>query len=204
MVLAVLAATSDPTLSQRKRFAERHATKFVFDWDRGRASCVKALAPAALRCDTPVWLCPQSSASGSCSGSFSEAHGITFQLHEPSEAEFDATPLPELTLEEESGDSCAECECAKYGGFGFDEAEQAREQKRCERDAARRQQAERTVRHCTLLLVDPCRQEAFLRCTGRNGDEWDPPLHRTLVFSFAPKPDGGSPQGGEWERAEDE
>jgi hypothetical protein len=48
-------------------------------------------------------------------------------------------------------------------------------------------------------MVDPCRQEAFIRCSGKNSEV---PLGKTLQFSFAPQPDGGAPLGGEWEEPE--
>ncbi|MFO0596670.1 MAG: hypothetical protein U0228_15240 [Myxococcaceae bacterium] len=216
-ILAVLAVAQAPTLAQRKRFAEQHRTKFVFDWSKDGMDCVKATAPAALRCDTPVWLCPRAMGGGMCNGSFFEARGLTFQLHEPTTAEVDATPLPELTLEEESGDDCPECECTDDEGLSFGPGVSEKDQERarlefakerqrahetCVREAAKRQKAERTIRRCTLLMVDPCRQEAFLRCIGKNGGESAPPLNRTLVFSFAPKPDGGMPAGGEWEASD--
>lgn len=40
--------------------------------------------------------------------------------------------------------------------------------------------------------------------TGKNADESDPPLDKTLLFSFAPQPDGGAPLGGEWEARDSE
>lgn len=215
IALLVLAATpSEPTLDQRKRFAEAHRMKLTFDWKRSSDECQKVVAPSALGCKTPVWLCTQAWSSGMCDGSFSESRGITFELHEPSEAEVDAAPLPELILESESGDDCPECECTDDSGIGFGpgfteaekesarrafEKQRAREHAKCVSDAAKRQKAERTKRMCTLLMVDPCRREAFIRCTGKNGNEDDPPLGKTLVFSYASQPDGGAPLGGEWE-----
>lgn len=219
IALVLLAAVpSEPTLDQRKLFAERHRAKFTFDWKRTDDQCVKVMAPAALGCSTPVWVCTQSWSSGMCDGSFSESRGISFELREPSEAEVDAEPLPELTLESESGDDCPECACTgDYGisfGPGVSKAQQeksrrefakerAREHEKCVKEAAKRQKAERTKRMCNLLMVDPCRREAFIRCTGKNGDEYDPPVGKTLVFSFAQQPDGGAPLGGEWQTREE-
>lgn len=207
------AAPAEPTLAQRKRFAERHPMKLELDVHAG-GECVKVAAPEALGCAAPVWVCPRAWASAMCTGSFSEIAGVTFQLQAPSRDGLD--PLPMLILEEESGEDCPECECAQDFGFGFGPGmteaqkeralrefrkEAARRHQQCLRETAARQKAERVTRQCTLLLVDPCRQEAFIRCTGKN--EGEPPLGKTLHFSFAVQLDGGAPLGGEWETPEE-
>ncbi|MDP3151709.1 MAG: hypothetical protein Q8N23_03495 [Archangium sp.] len=201
-----------PTLAQRKRFAERHPMKLALKGDE----CLKVTAPAALGCEAPVWVCPRSWASAMCTGSYSEQAGVTFQLHAPSKEELEEQPLPMLVLEEESGDDCPECECSHdlnmALGPGLTEAQKVRELREfkkesarlhneCIREAAARQKAERVKLHCTLLMVDPCRQEAFIRCTGKNAGELT--RGKTLQFSFASQPDGGAPLGGEWETPEE-
>lgn len=210
--IALIAATpAEPTLAQRKRFAEKHQQKLVFE---SGGDCVKVTAPSALHCATPVWVCPRGWSSAMCTGSYSNDEGVTFQMEEPKEEDVESTPLPMLILESEAGEDCPECECAYDEGLGFgagmSEAEKERARRRfakesaqrhaqCVREAAARQKAERTKIKCTMLMVDPCRQEAFIRCTGKNGPM---PLGKTLQYSFAPQLDGGAPLGGEWEEAE--
>lgn len=208
----VAAAPVEPSLAQRKRFAEKHQMKLAFE---AGGDCVKVTAPAALNCATPVWVCPQGWSNAMCTGSYSKDEGVTFQMEEPKEGDVEATPLPMLILESEAGEDCPECECAHDIGFGFgagvSEAEKERELRKfrkwsqqehakCVREAAARQKAERTKIKCTMLMVDPCRQEAFIRCTGKNGGM---PLGKTLQYSFAPQPDGGAPLGGEWEEPDE-
>ncbi|MFT3712064.1 MAG: hypothetical protein QM817_30855 [Archangium sp.] len=215
-LLTLAAGPSEPTLAQRKAFAEQHRMKLSFDW-KNYDDCQKVVGPAALRCDKPVWICQRGMSGGMCNGSFFESRGVTFELQEPTAAVLDATPLPELILEEEAGDSCPECECNSDIGITFaagaTEAQKererrefaklvAREHEKCLKETARRQKAERLVRKCTLLMVDPCRQEAFIRCTGKNVG--DMALNKTLHFSFAQQSDGGAPLGGEWEVQEEE
>jgi hypothetical protein len=144
--------------------------------------------------------------------------GVVLYDHAPRSDEVD--PLPELVLTSERGDDCPECECSR-NTFGFSvapgvtpaEEQRFREQMRkeaqardakCLADTRRRQREQRVVRKCQLLVVDPCRKEAFLRCTGKNGDveSGDPPVGKTLHFSWAPSADAGVPRGGEWEAPE--
>ena len=215
--LLLAAAPAGPSLAQRKRFAEQHPLKLVIDWQN--EPCVRVMAPAALGCSRPAWVCPRSFGSAMCTGEFYETRGVNFSLSEPTEAEADAEPLPTLELEAESGQDWPEGECARDVGFTISSGlskeqvererrefakEQHREHARCVRQAAARQKAERVTRSCTLLLVDPCRQEAFIRCSGKNGESGEAPLGKTLQFSFAPQADGGVPLGGEWELPEEE
>lgn len=212
LLLLIAAQPSEPTLTQRKRFAEQHRQRLTFDW-KNYDECQKVFAPDALHCSQPVWVCMRGMAGGMCTGSFFESRGVTFELQEPNAAVLDATPLPELILEEEAGDDCPQCECDQdVGMFRATNAkeerelaefakEMSRQHAKCLKETAARQKAERLVRKCSLLMVDPCRQEAFIRCTGKNADL---PLNKTLHFSFASNPDGGAPVGGEWESAEEE
>ena len=201
------AAPAEPTLAQRKRFAEKHPMKLALELEGG-GDCVKVMAPAELGCSAPAWVCPRSWASAMCTGSFSKEAGVTFALQAPSPADLEATPLPMLVLDAEAGEECPECQCAHDLNFlsssGATEAQRAREfrefQKlatrlhaQCIRETVARQKAERSRLQCSLLMVDPCRQEAFIRCTGQNVGL---PLRKTLHFSFAPQPDGGAPRGG--------
>lgn len=220
LLLVVSLARSEPpppSLAARKRVAERLSAK------RGpvkvptstKSDCFEYRPPAALGCATSAFICPRSSGSGTCSGSFTEQLGVVLYDHSPRDDEVD--PLPELVLTSESGDDCPECECGGHTsgisiGPGVSPAEEKRFRERmrkeaearytrCLADTARWQRQERVVRRCQLLVVDPCRKEAFLRCTGRNGDveSGDPPLGKTLHFSWAPSVDGGVPRGGEWQ-----
>lgn len=219
LLLLVAAAPTERTLAQRKRFAEQHPMKLVIDWADDK--CIPVMGPPALGCTRPAWVCPASMSNAVCSGSFSEVRGVTLRLHEPTNDEADAEPLPELELESEFGDDCPLCECMGEVGFTVSdnvskaEAERLRrefakqhahDEEKCVREAAARQKAERVKRTCTLLLVDPCREEAFIRCTGKNGDvsTGDTPLGKTLQFSFARQADGGVPLGGEWTPPDDE
>jgi hypothetical protein len=156
-------------------------------------------------------------ASGTCSGSFSEQTGLVVSDHAPLPAEAD--PMPELVLSTRAGDDCPECECTDdQGSFiapGYSPASQARARRSiqleaqrrhaaCVAEAAKTQRREIVTRTCELLLVDPCRKEAFLRCAGRNGavEAGDPPLGKTLQFSWAHPSDAGVARGGEWQREE--
>jgi hypothetical protein len=120
--------------------------------------------------------------------------------------------MPELLLSSVVGDECPECHCAHDSGFtlspGLSPAEEAKARERisqegqklhlqCIAEEKAREARDKITRTCQLLLVDPCRKEAFMRCTGRNGsvESGDPPTGRTLVFSWGTAPDGGSGLG---------
>ena len=216
-VLLLVAAA--PSLPERKRFAEKMAARHgvVTVPASLEDDCFEYRAPPELGCTTTVFLCPRGMSSAVCSGSFSEQNGLVLADHAPLPG--DADPMPELVLTSRSGDDCPECECTDDSGYflspGLSPAQEARFRQRAEADAARRhtacvaeaarkQRREVITRTCQLLLVDPCRKEAFLRCTGHNGDAeaGDPPLGKTLQFSWARSADGGVPRGGEWQREE--
>ncbi|MDP1823778.1 MAG: hypothetical protein Q8L48_11060 [Archangium sp.] len=225
LVLVVVAAARSeappPTLAARKLVAERLAAKFgpvKMPTTPKADDCFEYRPPAALGCSTTAFICPRGSGSATCSGSFSEQRGVVLYDHLPASDEAD--PMPALVLTSESGDECPECECGRHtSGFsiapGTSPAEEKRFRERMRKEAsaryaicltetAARQRRERVVRTCQLLLVDPCRKEAFLRCTGRNGsvESGDPPMGKTLHFSFAQPLDGGVPRGGEWQLGE--
>lgn len=210
------AAPPGPTLIQRKRFAEAHAAKAgPIAVDFKATACQRWDPPAALGCAKSAYLCPKAWGNSMCDGSNSEWRGLSLHLALPSEDEREAEPLPELMLESDAWNDCPECACARRTCGGSVDpkatpAQQAQGQRRiaehcaaehrkCLAEEKRRAEAERVKRKCALLLVDPCRQEAFIRCTGKNGEQADPPTGRTLQFSFAPGADGGRPRGGEWE-----
>ena len=217
LVTTAHSQVTPPALAARKRFAEKVFTRSGPVKVPAARDCLEYRPPAALGCSATAFLCPRGGASGTCSGSFSEQQGLVLYDHSPGADEDD--PLPELVLSSKSGDDCPECECTGDWGIGFGPGvspaemerarkraavEQARRHEACVAEAARRQRREVVTRECQLLLVDPCRKEAFIRCTGRNGstEGGDPPLGRTLHFSWAPPSDGGVARGGEWQREE--
>ena len=208
-----------PSLPERKRVAEKLAARHgvVKVPASLEPDCFEYRAPPELGCAATAFLCPRGMASAMCTGSFSEQNGLVLYDHAPLDTDVD--PMPELVLTSRAGDDCPECECTQDMGFSFgpgltpaqlerarkrDEAEAQRLHGACVAEAAKKQRRELVTRTCQLLLVDPCRKEAFLRCTGRNGDleAGDPPVGRTLHFSWAPTADGGVARGGEWQREE--
>lgn len=220
-VLVVTVAHSEvpaPSLSARKRFAEKMMARHgpVKEPASLKAECFEYRAPAELGCAATAFLCPRKMGMAGCAGSFSEQKGLVLFDHLP--LDHDVDPLPELILSSVSGDDCPECDCQETTGissFGPGvsaageakarkrlEEEEARSYAKCVAETARRQRREIVTRACKLLLVDPCRKEAFLRCTGRNGDveAGDPPVGQTLHFSWAQPEDGGVARGGEWQQ----
>jgi hypothetical protein len=145
--------------------------------------CVSVRPPRETGCTRAVWACPVETESGSCSGAFSSTEGVVF-------ADGDGPPPhapagPTLLLEARSGDDAPELECAAPSGFAVAgavtpeeaarrraawEAEQARAYARCVEATRRRQAAEETRLSCQVLLVNPCRREAFVLCRGLNLD----------------------------------
>lgn len=143
--------------------------------------CVAVRAPSETGCARAAWACPVETGFGSCSGAFSSRIGVVF-------ADGDGPPPhdpvgPTLLLEARSGDDAPELECAAPSGFAVAgtvapgeaarlraawEAEQARAYARCVEATRRRQAADEARLSCQVLLVNPCRREAFVRCTGRN------------------------------------
>jgi hypothetical protein len=203
------------TLAERKQFAEKMRARFgpIQMPKKLTDTCFEYRAPPALKCNAVAYLCSRESSSSVCSGSFTEAEGLVLYDHRPQDDETD--PLPELILSSVSGDECPECDCSGETTLAFAhgvsparqarariqfELDAAKEHKRCVVEAAKRQRRERVTRHCELLFVDPCRHEAFLRCSGKNGsvEAGDAPLGRTLLFSFS-STDAGVSRGGEWQ-----
>jgi hypothetical protein len=219
LLLLLFLVSATPSLPERKRFAEKLAARHgvVKVPASLEEDCFEYRAPSELGCTATAFLCPRGMASAVCSGSFSEQTGLVLYDHAPLKTDTD--PMPELVLTSRAGDDCPECECTDEMGIGFGpgvspaemerarkraEAEAERRHATCVAEAAKKQRRELVTRTCQLLLVDPCRKEAFLRCTGRNGEveAGDPPLGKTLHFSWAQPADGGVARGGEWQREE--
>jgi hypothetical protein len=189
-------SSDDPALRQRAALAWSRAhgpvklpwpSKPDPDGSRPEPRCVELRAPRASGCAASTWACPLESSQGSCSGASSWELRVAFS-ERPEPSPPGDEERPELLLRTVSGDDAPELECAPVSGLAFVgarapaeerkaratwEREQAREQARCIERARRRQAAERVVFRCDLLLVNPCRREAFVRCGGKNLERAD-------------------------------
>lgn len=167
--------------------------------------CFKVKAPTPAQCSRSVWLCPQVTGHGSCSGSSTTEWSASFveSTDSPTEREigeaFPADGKPAL-LSYESGDDLT-FQCESRGGLSFSgdisgaerarkraewEREREAERLRCEKRMEAQLQRARTVIKCELLTVNPCRREAFVRCSGRNVDRVENPALPVLnrVFRY--------------------
>jgi hypothetical protein len=212
-LVGLLIVSAAPSLTSndvnvRKRAAEAWAAKHgevkLLDAGVDAEGCLTLRAPADARCEQTVTACISGQAMGSCTGYGMDETDVIFGREDEGGGG--------VMLEHVSGDDFPEGECS--GVMGFLDVrpptpeeqkrrarESAAEHARCLKAAAKRQAAERIVRHCKVLVVNPCRQEAFLRCTGRNAAEGAPPMGKTLRYSWA-RTDAGIPEGGEWETPE--
>jgi hypothetical protein len=149
-------------------------------------SCVKVTAPASLKCEQAVWLCPVSSGGGIQGHGHTRWDAVFVESTEMPSSTAVTAALPadggHLLLSFESGDELTD-ECVAPGGFTVVgkvsvaerarleaawRREQAAEASRCESRVKAQYQRQRVVVTCEVLLVDPCHREAFTRCAGRN------------------------------------
>jgi len=202
LLFAVLAGgaphpLASDSLATRQKAALAWAAKHgpvKLDAPDDAAGCAAVRAPKESGCTRTVWACSVGSATGSCSGGYSEESSLVFIDSDelPADQAVNAAyaaPGKALLVSAESGEDDPELECDSGGSlFGFGPgvpqaerekaraqwaAEQARERARCIARARKRFAAERVVYRCQLLLVNPCRREAFVRCSGKNVDPED-------------------------------
>ncbi len=171
-------------------------------------ACVEVTAPAPLTCERSVWLCPVSSGFGSCSGWGRTQWGAVFvdSASAPgAKTIYLATPDDtddNLMVSFEEGLETTD-ECSAPRGFSVVGARSADERKRLEAELQRAQDEEvsrcekrvsaenkrrAVVVTCEVLLVNPCRREAFTRCTGQNTKHFNgarlPVLGRVLRHTW--------------------
>jgi hypothetical protein len=181
----------------------------------GATDCVELRAPAPARCAKSVWACPVESASATCTGDFNAERRLVFVESDgpPGDAAFSAAHAAQgvgVLVRAESGNDAPELECAGAVGFGVApgvSAEQRaraeaewreqveREHQKCLREAKARNVRAAMQLRCELLMVNPCRREAFVRCAGKNlgeaPDETRPGVAR--VTWTAPESGRGQP-----------
>lgn len=163
--------------------------------DGGALDCVELRAPAPAGCAQSVWACPTESTSAMCTGDFDTERRVVFVESEGAPAD-DAIARASgaqgvgLLVQAESGNDAPELECSTgtFGmGFGPGVTPEARaraqaeasaraerERAKCIREAKARNAREAMQLRCELLVVNPCRREAFVRCTGKNLGDEDP------------------------------
>lgn len=160
------------------------------------ADCVELRAPAPAGCEKSVWACPVGSMSAMCTGDFNAERRLVFVESDgpPSDAAFSAAHAAQgvgLLVRAQSGNDAPELECS--GDVGFSVApgvsaeqraraeaewrkELQREHEKCLREVKARNAREAMQLRCELLVVNPCRREAFVRCAGKNlGEAPDEP-----------------------------
>jgi hypothetical protein len=167
-------------------------------WGDGASAdpaCVALRAPEELGCAKVAWACPSEEGFGSCTGGFAQTTWValvagdsqgaapTLEQREPDLAGQQRAPGV-FVLSHRSGEESLGAECT-HGGVtvvdqrgmplapGHPEVIAARqrlerEQAACREQARRRAKREQASVRCELVLVEPCRREAYLRCEGRN------------------------------------
>lgn len=163
--------------------------------DGGAPACVELRAPAPAGCGRSVWACPVETTSAMCTGDFNTERRVVFVESEGVPADDAITRASAaqgvgLLVQAESGNDAPELECSQGTvGMGFApgvsaeeraraEAELqkrlAREHDKCLREVKARDAREAMQLRCELLVVNPCRREAFVRCAGKNLGDEDP------------------------------
>lgn len=163
--------------------------------DGGAPGCVELHAPAPAGCAQAVWACPEETASAMCTGDFNTERRVVFVESEGAPADdaiarASAAQGVGLLVQAESGNDAPELECSTGTfGLGFapgvtpeararaeaDARKRAeREQAKCLREAKARAARDAMRLRCELLVVNPCRREAFVRCAGKNLGDDDP------------------------------
>ncbi|MEW5742719.1 MAG: hypothetical protein AB1938_27630 [Myxococcota bacterium] len=161
--------------------------------------CRQVRAPRESGCSATAWACPVWTEGGTSDWYSNELRVVFLEAAAPPTVEDVTAAAPDaLLLRRESGEDAPELECGPSGGLSFGpgmsdaqkqqareawERAQERERARCIQRARQRAATERVVLSCELLVVNPCRREAFVRCGGKNL-EADETLPRAGVRRF--------------------